>query len=348
MRTRVVLCVAALVGALLPVAPARSAPGHEVVVSGLNNPRQISFGPGKKTLVVAEAGRGGPRCNDFGCWGRTGSVSVVPRPGRTTGARPQRAVRGLLSVAGPNGEFAVGSDGACAYDRAIKIAMTFAPREGVPGRLPARQLGKLLSADRAGNVRIQANVTAVERDRDPDGQGFDSNPYSVLCLRNRQIVADAAGNDLIEVRGKRARLLTVFLDHNGVDSVPTSITLGGDGFIYVGELAGEKPNVARVWKLTRSGRVVDWIGGFTTVHGVSVKRDGTMYVSELFGGPEGIGQITKVTPSGRRFHRFVPAPAGILAHWNRVYVAAWSISDADGADLGGFQLEPGQIWRLRW
>lgn len=106
--------------------------------------------------------------------------------------------------------------------------------------------------------------------------------------------------------------------------------------------------MARVYKLNRRGKILGWVGGFTTVHGVDVTRNGTVYVSELFGGPQGSGQLTRVTPNGNRSHMPVPLPGGVAVHGARVYVAAWSTSDADGAELDGFQLEPGQVWRLRW
>ena len=337
----------------LRASAARSAPsareaGARVVVSGLNNPRQVSFGPDLHSIVVAEAGRGGRKCGEFGCWGRTGSITLVRRPGETVGAAPNRVVRGLVSAAGPQGEFAVGSDGACARRlNRIHIAMAFAPRRFVPDGVPAWQLGKLLRGDLSGDVSVAANVTAVERS-DPDGQGFDSNPYGVLCLRNRQIVADAGGNTLVDVRDGRARLLTVFPDHDGGDAVPTSLTAGPDGNIYVGDLGHLRPGAARVWKVSRSGEILGYRGGFTSVVGVDVTQDGTLYVSELFGGREGFGRITKVAPDGTRSRIDVPLPGGLVVHAGKVYVAVWSISDADGADLGGFTLEPGALWRLRF
>lgn len=352
MRARALLVALLVGGAVLPAAGAAArAPGAfapEVVVSGLNNPRQVSFSNGYKRVLVAEAGRGGKRCSPDGCAGRTGSVTLVRHAGRTTNGTPHRIVRGLLSFAAPNGAFGVGSDGASARSlNRIYVAMTYAPPDIIPSPLPSRQAGKLLRADRNGDVRIAANITAVEQSQDPDGQGVDSNPYAVLSLRHRQIVADAAGNTLIEVRGGRARVLTVFPDHNGGDAVPTSLALGARGNILVGDLGHEKPGAARVWKVSPSGRILGWRGGFTTVTGVDV-QDGFLYVSELFGGEQGFGQMTRVGPRGARTHRPVPLPAGVAVHAHKVYVAAWSVSDRDGADLGDVQLEPGQLWRFRW
>lgn len=346
---KLAFCFLAAAAVIVPATPAMAVVDHDVVVTGLNNPRQVDFAPSFRSLVIAEAGRGGSKCNDSGCYGRSGSVTRVVHPGQTTGASPTRVVRGLLSAAGPNGEFAVGPDGACSRSRnAINIAMTFAPPDVLPSGLPGRQAGKLLYADEQGDVRIRADITAVEQAQDPDGQGVDSNPYAVLCLPGRQIVADAAGNTLIEVRHGRAEVLTVLPNHNGVQSVPTSLTLGPDGNIYVGELAGEKAGVARIWKVSPGGEILGWTGGFTTIVGVDVTNDGAMWASELFGGRQGFGRLTRVAPDGTRSHRQVPLPGGLQVHLNKVYVAAWSVSDADGADLGGFQLEPGQLWRFRW
>jgi sugar lactone lactonase YvrE len=249
-----------------------------------------------------------------------------------------------------DGGNAVGSDGVSAQSLGrIYIQETYAPPDLVPAPLPGDQAGKLLLA-RHGRVRPVADISAIERTRDPDGQGVDSNPYAVLALPGRQLVADAAGNTLLEVRNGHARVFAVLPDHDGHQSVPTSLAVGPRGTIYVGDLNGLNPGTARVWHLSASGRVLGWVGGFTTVTGVAAGRDGSLYVSELFaGGAAGPpGQVTRVLANGQRVQYPVPFPAGLAVdRHHHLYVSAWSIADADGTDLGGgFISAPGQVWRL--
>jgi hypothetical protein len=76
----------------------------------LNNPRQLSLVDTK--LYVAEAGRGGKHALGGGTFvGFTGSITAVESPNTVQNAKPHRVVTGLLSAAGKDGSFAVGSDG---------------------------------------------------------------------------------------------------------------------------------------------------------------------------------------------------------------------------------------------
>jgi hypothetical protein len=345
-----------VVGGFTSVVPAAAdtvptAPGDpQVVVTGLNNPRQLSLLGNGQSLLVAEAGRGGSTCAEGFCIGDTGSITQVRNAWAAHNVRPRRIVTGLLSGASPDGGFAVGSDGvsALSLDK-IYIQETYAPPDLIPAPLPGEQAGKLLLA-KHGRLRTVADISAVEFASDPDGQGIDSNPYAVLALPGRQLVADAAGNDILEVRNGHVRVFAVLPNHDGHQAVPTSLAVGPHGTIYVGELNGENPGTARVWKLSPSGRVLGWVGGFTTITGIAVGQDGSFYVSELFAdagaGPP--GQVTEVLRNGQRVHYPVPFPAGLAVDRQyHVYVSAWSISDADGTDLGdGFIAPPGQVWRL--
>jgi hypothetical protein len=341
----------------LPAAAGDGPPGDpEVVATGLNNPRQLSMLGNGDALLIAEAGRGGSLCGAEGpegpmCLGATGSIALVRHAWAAHDVRPRRIVTGLLSAAGPDGGFAVGSDGVSArsLDK-IYIQMTYAPPDVLPAPLPTEQAGKLLLA-RHGAVSTVADVSAVELAADPDGQGTDSDPYAVLSLPgDRQLVADAAGNDILEVHGGHVRVWAVLANHDGNQAVPTSLAVDAHGTIYVGELNGENPGTARVYRFTQSGRLLGWTGGFTTVTGVAVGQDGSLYVSELFaGGDNGPpGQVTEVLRGGARVHYPVPFPAGLAVDRQyHVYVSAWSIADADGTDLGGGAVSPpGQVWRL--
>jgi hypothetical protein len=378
-RTVVGTAVACLL--VLWLAPPSTAkprvPTARVVVSGLNNPRQVWRDRTGK-LFVAEAGRGGSLCEGTGeeaqCIGATGSVARIRYPGSTVNGTFQRVVTGLLSASGPDGSFAVGSDGVSTHDGRIYVQMTYAPPDQIPAPLPSAQAGKLLKARSFRTPTVVADISSVEFSTpNPDGYvdpktgkpELDSNPYAVLALDGRQLVADAAGNTIIEARpGKAPRVFAVLPQHGSSSTdrqaTPTALAQGPNGTILVGELAHEEEHEARVTVLSSSGRylgfigrggsIIDVPGGFTTITGVAY-RAGKLYVSELFAGgtPQTPGQLTRVTwekhPELSRIN--VPYPAGVAVDPARnVFVAAWSIAPATGAF--GAPNSAGQVWRVRF
>ncbi|HSS67633.1 MAG TPA: ScyD/ScyE family protein [Nocardioidaceae bacterium] len=324
---------------------------HTAVAAGLDNPRQLSVAP-NGDLIVAEAGHGGKNCQGQGqnatCVGRTGAVATID------GKKVHVVVDGLLSGGSKDGSFAVGSDGAGKRAGGPYFAIiTYAPQDVIPDGLPGWQSGKLVKASKGGKVKPVASITKFERANDPDGEGFDSDPYSLLVLRNQVLVADAAGDFIASVHGSKVSLWALLPEYGKkVDAVPTVVTRGHDGKIYVGELHSEQPGKAKVWQYDRDGNVTDSWGHFTTVTGVDRTKDGTLYVSELFGGkctlnqvPDCFpGRVVRVDPDGTRSYRKVPFPAGIVVNHGKVFVAAFSISPASG--FGGNPDWSGQVWRI--
>lgn len=186
----------------------------------------------------------------------------------------------------------------------------------------------------------------MELKHNPHKASVESNPYAVLALPDgRRIVADAAGNDLVVFSPHgRARPFTVFPDHDRNQSVPTSLALGPDGKLYVGELNGEaaKPT-ARVWRVDpRTGKILGWKSGYGSITGLAFSDDGEMYVSQLLA-----GVVTKVS-HGKRTNVKVPFPAGVAVdpYDGKVYVSAWSIADRDGTVLEGRKTPGGQVWKI--
>lgn len=370
-RSRSVAAAAVVAGAVtttMVLAPSTSSAGdfstrgamvaskHRVIQDGLDNPRQLSL-KRNGALVIAEAGHGSynkKNCTGSGqeaqCIGLSGKVSV-----RYQG-KLRRVMTHLASAAGADGSFAVGADGASKKPGGnYQAIIAYAPPEAFLGGLPGRrQAGKLLARNGDRN-RIVADLARFERNHDPDGEGFDSNPYSVLALRHQSLVADAAGDYIASVRRGHVRLWATLPEYGKrVDAVPTVVSLGGDGNVYVGELHSEIPKEARVWKYDRQGKALRSWGGFTTVTGVARTKGGTLYVSELFGGRCGFdqipdcfpGRVVKVAPNGQRSTMSVPFPAGIAARGDRVVVSAFSTSPATG--FGGNPDWSGQIWRLNF
>lgn len=378
---------AVVTGVALMSAPSGAAPAvvptartePVVVATGLDNPRQLSVSG--VDLLVAEAGRGGGDCSEEGCVGATGAVARIRRAFYARSVTPAREVTGLLSSAEPDGSFAVGPDGVSAADLGrLYIAMTYAPPDLIPAPLPGDQAGKMLLA-RLGRTTTVADISGVEINTDPDGGGVDSNPYAVLALPGRQLVADAAGNTIIEVRNGRPRVFAVLPEHDGAQAVPTSLAVGRNGVIYVGELNGENFGTARVDLLSPTGELIGHVDGFTTITGIAVGTDGTLYVSELFGataqspclgaGPSCLfggaaarraavvaarkaarpgvsaqdssvpGQVTTVRPDGTRSSQPVPLPAGLALD------AGGHLYVSAWSIFSGDSIDfGGQVWRL--
>jgi hypothetical protein len=348
--------------------PSPAPDGVTVIARKLNNPRQISLLEDKQVLLVAEAGTGGKVCEGEGeeafCLGTTGSIRKVSTSGKW---HSKKIVTGLLSGAGPDGSFAVGSDGVSArhLDK-IYIQETWFGPDPVPGLPFQRQNGSLLRQSPGRDLFKVADITAFETANDPDEQGFDSNPYAVLSLAKRTLVADAAGNSILSVDGKGNVSLFAVLpnitgglcaglpnegDTTGCDAVPTSLAEGPDGSIYVGGLGAETPGAGRVWRLDRkTGAIKRIYRDLFTVTGVAVGTDGAVYASELFGGDpaaEVPGQVTKIAKDGSRTTLAVPFPAGLAVdHKHRVYVAAFSTAPAAGFGVPGLDTS-GQIWRFK-
>jgi hypothetical protein len=347
---------------------------HTVVVSGLNNPRQLSL-VGNDELLIAEAGHGGstkvtgPEGATF--VGPSGSISAVLLPQFARNTQPVRIVRGLMSGAGPDGSFAVGSDGVSSLQAhgPIYIQETYAPKDALPAPFGSKQDGRLLRARPYSYLAIVANITKFERRHDPDRKGFDSDPYAVLARPGRvELVADAAGNDVLTVGPQgHLRVFHVFPNiiagpcakqadppgHRGCNFVPTALAVDGKGHVYVGGLGSEVPGQGRVVELSANGKKVlhTW-KGFTSVSGVAVGRDGSVYVSQLEA-PESAppaaqvaGVLTRINPRGHRTNVDVPFPAGVAVNSRgTVFVSAWSVAPAGGLAGPGTS---GQVWRLHF
>jgi len=91
----------------------------------------------------------------------------------------------------------------------------------------------------------------------PGEDPAETNPFGIAALSNNKVlVADAAGNDVIRV-DKHGNAKTVarwsrqMVSGVSAEAVPTSITIGRDGYAYVGQLVGGPgtPGSAHIWRL---------------------------------------------------------------------------------------------------
>jgi hypothetical protein len=379
-------CAVVTVGA--GAATAQAAPsqgrGPVVVVSGLNNPRQLSLVHGN-VLLIAEAGKGGTLAhigspeNGTEGLGYTGSISAVLAPAFAHNQHPYRIVTGLLSAAadtpsenGPVGSGATGPDGVSArsLSRISVIETTFGRGPDAPPVANPFD-GRLLLTSPFGRIHVLADITGYEQKHDPDGMGVDSDPYAVLDYRDGWLVADAAGNDILKVdRWGHISVFHVFPNVTtgacasqsdptpqfpGCNWVPTSLATDHWGNVYVGGLSSLTPGEAQVVKLDRHGHLLKTWTGFTAVTGVAVSDNGALYVSQLMAteanpaNPAIQGVLTKIRGS-QRTNVDVPFPAGIaLDGRGNVFVSAYSLLPDTGAGIPGITFDTsGQVWRLRF
>lgn len=289
----------ALLATLAAVAAAGSAGAATVtpVMTGLDNPRGLDFGP-DGALYVVEAGRGGPgppnrvmRGMPQG-WGATGAIS------RLRGGVQERWMTGFPSFAPANGFEAEGlQDIAFQYDRipffgrsdayvTVGLGQDAATRAtyGAAGAL----FGKLLRISPTRTVTEVADVTAFDTANNPDGGPNDSNPFGVLPVTRSQYVVDAGGNTLYRVAGGAVYTAAVFAPPRPnptpigppvIESVPTAVAQGPDGALYVSELTGVPflTGFARIFRVDPDGTKSVVATGLTAVVDIAFDHDGTLY-----------------------------------------------------------------------
>jgi hypothetical protein len=283
-----------------------------VVMSGLDNPRGLAFGP-EGALYVAEAGAGGqgPCITLRGvpqCYGPTGAVSRLWRGEQERVATGLPSYGSPASTTGPHDVSFLGRGGAY-----VTIGLGL---EGLPRSAFAvgDQFGWLVHLRASGSWKPIADIAAYEFAANPGGGPLDSNPYGLLVEPGSQVVADAGANALFRVaaNGGISTLATFAAGPNPtpigppfIDSVPTAVAVGPDGAYYVAELTGVPfaLGLANIYRVVpgQAPRVA-W-SGFTTVIDIAFGQDGSLYVLEHSTGPVFFalpGRLLKVAPDGTR------------------------------------------------
>jgi hypothetical protein len=229
--------------------------------------------------------------------------------------------------------------------------------------------------------KLLADLEAYELAKNPDGQQqfaedgktpLDalSNPFAVIRDKRPSgyvLVADAGANAVLAVNSQ-GKVSTFFLppqinsgacagapnndpQHPGCDSVPTDITYGPDGYLYVSTLQSLVPGEGRVYVVdAHTAQIKRVITGLTAPTGVTVDKQGNVYTSEVMhGAPEGegpppegfdpsqIGRITKTAKNGSQTHAAVTMPIGLAINTydNTLYATSWSIAGMLGIPDAG-------------
>ena len=289
-----------------------SAATSTVIATGLNNPRGLNFGP-DGGLYVAEAGIGGPGPCAEGpegprCYGPTGSVARVDL---STYAFT-RVATGLVSLA-TDGQFATGIHDISFLGNG-NVHMTTGFGGHPSGRADfgpgADDLARVVRLRGNGSWSMETDLGLYEAANNPTGDEVDTNPYGILSLPGKQVVADAGANALnqIAANGTVSTLATFpdrlvdappFLElppgtQIPMDTVPTSVALGPDGYYYVGQLTGFPFPVdgAYIYRVSPQGGAPEiFATGFTAVIDVAFGPDGSLYVTD-----DAAGLVYRLTP----------------------------------------------------
>lgn len=345
----------ALLGTAALAAPAAAEshgddPSVEVVATGLNSPRKLSFAP-NGDLYIAESGIGAGEpgtCADhheFGeaCVYDTASIALLSRHGELS-----RIVEGLPSLV--SGDEAVGPFDVLVHGRTLTVAM------GLGGDLEFRDslgedgalFGTVVDVKLTGgsyDVSVRADLLAFEAANDPFGGGIDSNPVDLSTDGRNLVVTDAGANVVLAV-GKKGGVTDVLAvldpvltdppfpgapDPFPAQPVPTAAVQGPDGHWYIGQLTGFPfpQGGSTVYRLT-GGELEPYATGLTNVTDLAWDGD-TLYAVQisdtgLLGGIT--GSLVRVDPDGT--HTTVVdglfAPYGVAIRDGYAYVTTGSVA----------------------
>jgi hypothetical protein len=275
-----------------PAASGNGTPSTTVVMTGLNNPRGLAFGPGG-WLYVAEAGSGGTGAclmirGANQCVGATGSVSRWKQ-----GRAQQRLATGLPSYApqvspppdGATGPHDIGFDDGKGW---ITVGLG-----GDPAVIRAafgNGFGRLVKMRKNGSWSFSTDVAAHEQTANPDRGPIDSNPYGILVGDDKKFVAEAGGNALLKVSNGSVSTVAAFPSRpqgRRTDSVPTAVIKGPGNSLLVAELTGGPffPGEANIWRVERNGTATPYLTGFTTIIDIDWSCDKKhLYVLQIASG----------------------------------------------------------------
>ena len=349
------LAVAVL--AALMVVGAGSAATVTPVMTGLDNPRGLDFGP-DGNLYVAEAGRGGSGpCRTFlgatECFGATGAIS------RLRNGVQEKWLTGLPSLAVAGGDEATGPhDVAFEYktipffgrtDAHVTIGLGGDPAQRPTFGAPGALFGTLLKVSASRQVSVVADIAAFEAAANPAGGPIDSNPFGVLPVTRFQYVADAGGNSIVRVAGTTLGAAAVFPPRQNptpigppfVDSVPTAVAEGPDGALYSSELTGAPflTGFSRIHRLGPGGTSSVVATGLTTVTDLAFGHNGALYALQFascgpfFACPGSLVRVNAGPPHTVVVGGLI-APTGLaIGRDGAFYVSQWGASAGIGEVL---------------
>jgi hypothetical protein len=284
-------------------AAAEAAPTYKAktLKTGLESPRGVAIAP-NGNLVLSEAGRGGNgSCLTSGsgnsvCYGTSGALGLFNFSTNTY----SRAITGLPSLAKQNSLYddATGLN-KLTFNGSGQLMGVFGNEGGAsPFPSPEGQwFGQTVSINLAGNtVTPLANITAFEVSNNPHTTAVDSNPWDLVVHGSDTYVTDAAGNSLVKANStNQVSLVHVFPNKNvntpdnapasfpdvySAQTVPTGLTIGSDGALYIAQLSGLPfaPGSADVFRYDFVNPVTTFASGFSNLVDIAAGPDNSLYL----------------------------------------------------------------------
>ena len=221
------------------------------------------------------------------------------------------------------------------------------------GILNAPGLGKLYQVDlNTGELTEVADFPPYELANNPDGGDVITNPYALTLIGDTAFVADAGANAVIGVNlTDSSNILGIPLPTQLVEnpefpplqpgqvlppgappggeapaqidlqSVPTGVAIGPDGYLYVSELTGfpYPEGEARIYRIGPDGKVEVFAEGFTQVSDLEFDPQGNLLVLQFADQAQWKGELQelpgsliKLAPDGTRT-TIVEAGEGIVS-----------------------------------
>ncbi|MBI1259250.1 MAG: ScyD/ScyE family protein [Chloroflexi bacterium] len=271
------------------------------IVSGLNNPRGISY-DADGNLLIAEAGAGGSEVlmstpdGDIKA-GFSSQVNRIDANGAQSVFLP-----GLFSVATPSGEV---TGLAAAYVQGSSLWLAVSGGGPAPNPQPFYGDGVIEVNWENGRIVNFIDTYAYELANNPDeADVVDSNVNNLTWGPDGTLyIVDTGANDILSWTAEDG--LSTFMVWKD-DPVPTAIRFADDGSFYVGFLGqGIAPMAAKVEHWSADGQtLIETFGNLTAVTDIAIGQDGSIYAVELltqFGaqGPvPNTGAVVKVSADG--------------------------------------------------
>lgn len=272
----------------------------EVIASGLDSPRGLTFGS-HGALYVAEAGFGGsgvsiPSPSVPGAqisYGASGAIT------RIQDGEVKRIITGLPSLALPDGSDASGIHD-IEFDANGNAYGIFGFASNPEYRDPiinVPEFGNFVAINdidgQASFTRL-ADLAAYELNNNPDGGDVISNPYDLLIQGNTAYVIDAGGNDLLSsnIDGSELKVNNIFPtgkaknpttgEEISYQAVPTAVAPGSDGALYVSQLTGFPfpEGQAQIFRIDSDGKQEVYASGFTNIVDLAFDKSGGLFVLE--------------------------------------------------------------------
>jgi len=289
------------------------------VMSGLDSPRGLAFGP-EGGLYVTEAGVpvNSGNCvvvaQGMNCYSETGSVT------RLYDGVQERVATGLPSIFNTVRRDVVGANDISFQGRGsayVTLGWGGAPAAREPLDAAGSLVGTLIALQPSGHWRVDANISDFEDVHNPAGGPKDSNPYGVVATPGARYVTDAGGNSLLRVSANGSVSLVASFAalplasppplpaSQTAEAVPTEVVIGPDGAFYVSTLTGApfENALAKVYRVVPGQIPTVYQSGFRTIIDIDFGPDGSLYVLEHSAASPGFaapGRITRITPDNVR------------------------------------------------